>query len=247
MIILLDIDGVMVDLVEGICNLFGKTQEDIKEEWRVKSNFWEDERISIVLDTNTQEIWDKLEAASPNFWMEMKEFSWAKEMWDWCRGASPTYFVTAPTPYPGCLTGKQAWMQAFTGDRIFSDYMIGKPKFLCAGPDRVLVDDSRCNCREFIKAGGRAVLFPRYYNGNEAENPWATIKPVLEKLVGDQAKKNAIKNAIETVDGWSEQEKMILGPPPKSVLGFKGIIRYGGKSNEEGRRSQGQDGKDAGP
>lgn len=246
MIILLDIDGVMVDLIEGICNLYGKTQDEIKEEWRIKSNYWEDERISIVLDTNTQEIWDKMEAAGPEFWTGMKEFQWAREMWRACRSMAPTYFVTAPTPYPGCLTGKQAWMQAFTGNRTFSDCMIGKPKFLCAGPDKVLVDDSRSNCREFIGAGGRAILFPRYYNGNDVKHPWGVVKPLLEELVSKGREGDAISDAIKKVDRWSEQEKMILGPTPKPASKPEGIVRYGGRYNEKGRRSQGQDVEDAG-
>jgi hypothetical protein len=41
---------------------------------------------------------------------------------------------------------------------------MGSPKFLCAKPDNILIDDSDKNCNSFIKAGGKAILVPQPWN-----------------------------------------------------------------------------------
>jgi len=215
MVILLDVDGVMVDLIEGICKLYGTTPQAIKEKWRIDSNFWEVESITPTLGGTTEGLWEKMESEGPSFWTGLREYPWAKEMYEWCCRAAPTYFVTSPTPFPSCHAGKLEWMKNFTGDPFFKNYLIGSPKFLCAKKENVLVDDSRKNCRAFVEAGGKAVLFPQFYNGNEVEDSWATIKPVLQKMKTDKH----MREAVEKVEKWRPDLKLMLGPPPKRVNG----------------------------
>lgn len=184
MAILLDIDGVMVDLVGGICSLYGKKLSDIKEKWRVTSNNWADDRMSPALDTTTQDIWDRLEAGGIDFWLGLKELQMARSLYEHCKRIQPTYFVTAPTPYENCLRGKLAWMKRFTGNPHFMEYMIGRPKFLCANANNILIDDGKKNCEDFVAHGGRAILYPQFWNGNDVEYPWADVINKLDEMLG---------------------------------------------------------------
>lgn len=211
--ILLDVDGVMVDLIEGICQLYGTTSNDIKEKWRVTSNNWTDEHehISPTLGTTSQDIWDKMEECGPDFWLELKEYPWARTLYDYCKSKAPTYFVTAPTPYEGCLRGKLEWMKRFTGDPMFMDYLIGRPKFLCAGRGQnILIDDSKKNCKAFNLHGGRSILFPQYWNGNDVVDPCVQVIQKIEELI-----EPAEPVEIERV--WSTVERPDLWPGCRGV------------------------------
>ena len=73
--------------------------------------------------------------------------------------------LTAPprVKCPGCLEGKEDWIYKNL-PQYKDQFLIGRPKDFCAGPDTLLVDDSDANVRAFVKRGGRYILIPRAWN-----------------------------------------------------------------------------------
>ena len=50
--------------------------------------------------------------------------------------------------------------------RGFRDFLIGPPKWICARPDQLLIDDNDGNVESFRERGGQAILFPQPWNLN---------------------------------------------------------------------------------
>lgn len=162
--ILLDMDGVVVDWVKDVAQLFGKTKEELLPKWPA-GNF----DIECVLPGVTSDIlWDHINAKGEDLWANMDEMPWARRLYDGCRQRGNVYFLTAPSNKGGCLAGKLRWMQRFTGDEWFKNFLIGKPKYLCGKPGNILVDDADKNIDAFNAAGGHGVLLPHIWNTNHA-------------------------------------------------------------------------------
>lgn len=78
------------------------------------------------------------------------------------------FILTCPTRYPDCIAGKLEWIQRFLPSWLHQQFLIGKPKFLCASPESLLIDDSDENVYIFRKRGGHAILVPRPWNTNHS-------------------------------------------------------------------------------
>lgn len=160
--ILLDMDGVVVDWVTPVARLFGREKDELIPNWpRGKFD------IENVLPGVTSDIlWSKINERGEDFWAEMPEMPWARRLYDGCKERGNVYFLTAPSNKGGCLAGKLRWMQKFTGDEWFKNYLIGKPKFLCGKPGSILVDDADKNIDAFNEEGGYGILLPHVWNTN---------------------------------------------------------------------------------
>ncbi|MFO0916509.1 MAG: hypothetical protein U0795_26370 [Pirellulales bacterium] len=65
----------------------------------------------------------------------------------------------------------------------FSDFLLGSPMELLAGPRRVLIGDSDAKVAAFRAAGGEAILFPQPWNANRAvKDRLGYVKAQLEML-----------------------------------------------------------------
>jgi 5'(3')-deoxyribonucleotidase len=73
------------------------------------------------------------------------------------------------------LAGKLTWLQRFTGERNFRDYIFTTHKHLLACECAILVDDRESNILEFEGAGGGVVLFPQPWNS-------ATLAPDVTEV-----------------------------------------------------------------
>lgn len=83
-------------------------------------------------------------------------------------GPENVYILTCPTGYPDCIAGKLEWIQRFLPHWLHRQFLIGKPKFLCASPESLLIDDSDANVNAFREAGGDSILVPRPWNSEHA-------------------------------------------------------------------------------
>jgi hypothetical protein len=79
-------------------------------------------------------------------------------------GAENVCILTRPVDSPGCMDGKKQWIRRHLPEEMWSNYLIGEPKYLCAYPGALMVDDVEENVDKFRAHGGRAVLFPRPWN-----------------------------------------------------------------------------------
>jgi hypothetical protein len=90
-------------------------------------------------------------------------------------GKDGVCFLTSPTKYQGCADGKRAW-----AERHYPEIPVllscrsragAPPKWFCASPESLLIDDYAGNCREFQRFGGRVWLAPRPWNDRHSDEP----------------------------------------------------------------------------
>jgi 5'(3')-deoxyribonucleotidase len=160
MIVLMDMDGVLVDFVGGICRAHGR-------EWPYhdRKNLGEYDTAKVIgmapekfwRPCNRQEFWEQLE------WTEDgTEILDAAEK---LLGPENVYLLTSPTISAGAYAGKFAWVEQNL-PHYKRRLLMGACKHLCALEGTVLVDDSDKNVEDFRRAGGEAILVPRPWNAN---------------------------------------------------------------------------------
>lgn len=157
--VLLDMDGVLCNFVKGCCRLFGLDEQKTLSKWAPNEY-----RVDSVFGITEEQLWEKINDEKDRFWATLDEYEWSRKLYEECQKFGNVYFLTAPSTLSASLAGKAEWMQKFTGNSKFRDYLVGSPKFLCAKEDNVLIDDSDKNCDSFRDAGGRTVLFPQPWN-----------------------------------------------------------------------------------
>lgn len=186
MIVFLDLDGVLVNLDAAVIKLFNLNEKEVMANWQ--AGVWE---ISTGLGMESEDMWSLIAKQPPSFWADAPAYPWAEELYHTCREFGDTFFLTAPISAPDCASGKMAWMSKFTGDSKFRRFIIGKEKWLCAGSDRVLIDDKKSNVESFSKFGGHGVLFPRWQNElhQHSKDPVAYVRKKLELAAASQGAK----------------------------------------------------------
>jgi len=81
-------------------------------------------------------------------------------------GVENICLVTSPTLNSECASGKMLWIQKYL-PTFGKQFLIGPSKRFLANSNTILIDDNDTNCESFVKAGGRAILFPRPWNTAE--------------------------------------------------------------------------------
>jgi 5'(3')-deoxyribonucleotidase len=178
--ILLDVDGVMADWATACFRVCGVTKEEGYARWPAGSF-----EIMDALGMSEEKMWENIEAAGSGFWENLEDYAWAKKLWDHCNAIAPTYFMTSPSNDPQCHVGKVKWMQRFTGNPKFRNYLLGPAKHLCARHNNLLIDDYDKNVKNFNDAGGTTILFPQYWNANNAkkDDPLPYVFEQLESWI----------------------------------------------------------------
>jgi 5'(3')-deoxyribonucleotidase len=180
--ILLDMDGVIVDFVKGVCGLHGRTNpylngKNINEFgmdkiWGLSaSDFWKD---------CGYEFWSSLEF-SPE---AESVISRVEE----CVGPENICLLTAPCATAGCIDGKREWVRKFM-PAYSKRLLVGSSKEFLAAPGRLLIDDRNENVWSYVKASGPAFLFPRPWNDNhDLQGCWESeLDSELGALKGELA------------------------------------------------------------
>lgn len=158
-VILLDMDGVLVDWVGGVCRLYGLDQEELE------SNWGEDWGICSAVGVSEEELWEGIDAEGPAFWYDLEALPWAEALFAECSSRAPTYILSSPSRSPHSAAGKVEWMHRHLG-YPFRDFLLGPCKELCARLGSILIDDRPRNVERFRANGGDAILFPRPWNDN---------------------------------------------------------------------------------
>jgi len=158
-VILLDMDDVMADFVPSAARLFGKDPEEVMARWR-PGHYDIEEALGIT----TENLWGAIDSAGEEYWATMPETPWARRLYAELQGRAPVVFLSSPSRHPSSLSGKIRWLQAFTGNPQFREFLLGPRKDLCANPRALLIDDDERNIKAFWEKGGNAILFPRKWN-----------------------------------------------------------------------------------
>ncbi|MEN6532315.1 MAG: hypothetical protein ABFD89_01545 [Bryobacteraceae bacterium] len=155
---LLDMDGVLVDFVSGICaahqvaSPYPANNGDYVAIERIvgsATKFW--------APANTAEFWDELEPM-PDF----KEILAAVEG---AFGRENICILSSPSLSELCIVGKLRWIARHMPD-YKRRFLFGPCKEFCAAVDRVLIDDADTNVKRFGAAGGQTILLPRPWNSD---------------------------------------------------------------------------------
>jgi len=164
--IFIDMDGVLVDFVGGAADLFNRDHKELLQNWPAGEY-----DICKVLDIPTDEFWAEINRHGKGWWEALSPTKECFELIEMVEKIDPEWTVaTSPSQDPNnplaeamAAAGKIAWMQKHL-NKGFRRYMIGPAKYLLAGPDRVLIDDSKKKCMKFWSSGGLFALFPRPWN-----------------------------------------------------------------------------------
>jgi 5'(3')-deoxyribonucleotidase len=156
--ILLDLDGVLVDFVGGALRVHGSQlcPDDINRYDMVG-----------VMGVSGVDFWKPIDAAGPEFWRDLESYPWFDQLYHGLKALGRVVLVTQPSWSWHSFAGKKMWLDRVLGPS-FRDYAFIKEKDLLARPTRVLVDDSPHNIASFLAAGGEACLFPQPWNGEPA-------------------------------------------------------------------------------
>jgi 5'(3')-deoxyribonucleotidase len=159
---LLDVDGVLADIIPAICKVHDIENPFDKPENKGK---WE---MSDICPLSPKEMWDPIEE---DFWATIPVTSDAQQIVDLLTekfGESNICLLTSPTLDPRCASGKIKWIEK-EFPQFKRQFLIGPNKAFCARSTHLLVDDAEHNVTAFKAAGGGAFLLPRYCNKHHAD------------------------------------------------------------------------------
>lgn len=149
---LIDLDGVLVDFHNAAIRLHDLPVDPDTVGWDLFSGHM-----------TAEDFWKPL---GYDFWAGL---DWIADGRQILRAAerhfSPDniFILSSPCWTKGCAEGKIDWVQ-----RKLPQYrkrlILGNRKDICAGQDRLLIDDSDTQCEMFHRAGGSIVMVPRSWN-----------------------------------------------------------------------------------
>jgi len=155
-VFLLDMDGVCCDWTKKALQTLNCPQ--YIDNWTngVKS-------VSQITGYSYDYIWDKIDKFGSKWWEDLEEFPWFWDMYNYLKSEGDVVFCTKPSLDSNSLKGKVDWMQKRFGKK-FINYSLTPLKHLNANKNHILIDDTEKQINKFIKEGGRAILFPQYWN-----------------------------------------------------------------------------------
>lgn len=174
--VLLDLDGVIVDFVKGICKLHGRDNP-----YEASSNHHGLFDMDKIWEMTASDFWSP---CGYDFWMGLEFHEEAAEILEILSvtpGWNAVCILTSPCDTAGCVEGKRDWIRKNLPD-FSKRLLIGSAKeFQTNGNKRLLIDDRNENVAKFRSAGGLAYTFPRPWNDGRFESaPWQkSLKSML--------------------------------------------------------------------
>ena len=178
MIIFIDMDGVLVNFVDGVLRLFHR--ETLMDNWPDGAT-----NVQKVLKIKRSEMWAAIDDLGACFWRNLETYPWAGDLVHGCQELGEVVLISSPSlASPLCLAGKKAWINERFGPE-FRNYIFTPQKHLLAGPDRFLIDDFETQHKKWIDHGGECgFIFGQPWNANGCggRDGWSETKRILETL-----------------------------------------------------------------
>lgn len=160
--ILLDMDGVLADLVPAVLKAYDVPYQ--YREWPSDCHglYAVCKKLKETFNVPMDEFWTNLSA---DFWWLLPKTEYCDQIVQKAvdlAGLYNVHFCTYAVT-PQSAEGKMRWIESnYPGmaDRL----ILTKHKWVLAKPDYILVDDRCQSCREFRQHGGEAVIVPRPWN-----------------------------------------------------------------------------------
>lgn len=174
MIVFVDMDGVVADFVGGAKLLIENNgYKQITDCTNYKIESW--------YGLSTKEFWRIIDGEKDWFWSELNRLDHAIDLINTAKMVGSVYFLTSPSRSPYCFSGKKYWVDHHFPN-LSGNLIIAKDKYLLAGKDRLLIDDSEQKTSDFTAQGGNSILFPQPWNKNR-DKSYEDVKNALLELV----------------------------------------------------------------
>ena len=157
--IFLDMNGVLVDLVGGLINLYPEEERNGFIQ-RLKEG---EEYKDVLLG-----CWDRVSSNPQKFWEGLMVFPWTDKLMSICSNYGSTAILSS-VESPDRSTLSDAYSH-FGKMKLVSKYfgeiplVITKAKYLLGTQYSILIDDTRKRVDSFRKHGGNIFLWPNQYH-----------------------------------------------------------------------------------
>lgn len=150
--IFLDMDGVIVNFVKGICDRYNLS--------------YSQETSNNLGSFLTNEIWLDLER-DDIFWDDLPKFDWSDKLVRACHRYAETYILSAPGVINSkSASGKIRWLNHHYPE-FGNKFILTYHKELLASENRLLIDDTYAQVKDFRNSGGDTILFPSCFSSHE--------------------------------------------------------------------------------
>lgn len=195
--ILLDLDEVLADFVGAALRLHKWTMpEYIKaQEEQGRLGQW---NMVPTMGLAFNEWLEPIAKGGPGFWRSLYPTKWLNQLLEMVQSYTNDWFIVS-SPIPDileqCHLGKLRWVCAECGPLFANRTIITSDKSLLANYKTLLIDDHEKNCKEFLAAGGNAILFTAITNPcyAQADNPLPFVEERL-KLFSEMFSKYLTKD-----------------------------------------------------
>ncbi len=148
--------------------------------------------VSAVLKLKISEagMWLNIDDAAVNrkFWANIAPYPWFWDVWSLCNQLADEVIIsTSPGHHHAAFSQKREWLKKWLPDA--KRIMMGADKHLMAKPNHILLDDSEHNCAEFLRHGGKAVIFPQLWNSGFQIRDWRDKLHHIESELKNQIKR----------------------------------------------------------
>lgn len=171
---LLDLDGVLTDLMTVMYSIFGTSIHPQGEY-----------DLSKVFGMTQSKIWTHPKIMDEYFWAtlpKMPEADAIVEYLEFRFGVDNICILTAPVSDSKCAGGKIEWIRR-NYPQFRRQFLVGPAKEFCAGDKKYLVDDSDMNIQKFRANGGKGILVPAQWNSDFKNKDRALVR-IMEQLSG---------------------------------------------------------------
>lgn len=156
-VIMLDLDGVMADLMTGVRNLTGL---DLNQ-WKVRAKKMADSKGNVPPEVSSNRVWQHVRDEGPGFWAKLPWMSDGKKLWGFLKNHEVEVLSATPRkekdPKENGRRGKTAWVERnlkLPKAKINIVRREDKQKY---AKGALLIDDHAKNISEFIAAGGQGI------------------------------------------------------------------------------------------
>jgi len=165
--ILLDMDGVLVDLVPEVYKHFGKVYDP---ETYPGDTYCLTEALGMK-----HNIWNEFDY---EFWADLPKTSYCDKIITRAVNLAGEYnvHICSYACTPDAAAGKLLWLEKHYGNLWSQRLIMTRNKWVLAQPGYILVDDRCHSCREFGDEGGESVIVPRPWNEMRAfHKSWGDV------------------------------------------------------------------------
>jgi len=178
-IIFIDMDGVISFWFKDACKLCDIDLNDKQIRDKCKNGI-RLEDLGIVTD---EDMWKKISDAGTDFWANLELFPWSKELIKRMEKLGDVFFLTSPGSCITSASGKMKWIRKHFGNEYVEKIIMTKHKYMCAAPNRILIDDVKEKVEKFREFGGHALVWPDFLYFLDGEKDVNRVMDKLEKKI----------------------------------------------------------------